>query len=87
MAWTTAEAIGGFTPDPSDIIATSDGNKPTALADILTTILQTTAAQPSPQFGCSSPAIDAAGATCDLTTDQRGAPRPVDGNGDGVAAL
>src|SRR5262249_48190503 len=33
-----------------------------------------------------SPAIDAAGATCDLTKDQRGAPRPVDGNSDGIAA-
>ena len=33
-----------------------------------------------------SGAIDSAGATCGLTKDQRGEPRPVDGNNDGVAA-
>jgi len=33
-----------------------------------------------------SPAIDAGATTCGLATDQRGFPRPVDGNGDGTVA-
>ncbi len=84
---TTAEALVGFTPDPSDILATSDGATPTALADILDTTLGDNGGPTrTHNLVTGSPAIDAAGATCDLTTDQRGAPRPVDGNGDGVAA-
>ncbi len=32
----------------------------------------------------ASPAVDAAGATCDVAADQRGTSRPQDGNGDGT---
>ncbi len=79
---TTAEAIYGFTPDPSDILATADGTTPTALADILDTTLQNNGGPTlTHNLVADSPAIDAAGASCDLTTDQRGAPRPVNGNG------
>ncbi len=79
---TTAAALAGFTPDPSDIVATSDGNKPTALTDILDTTLRDNGGPTlTLNLVAGSPAIDAAGATCGLTTDQRGAPRPVDGNG------
>ncbi len=37
---TSADAFDGFTPDASDIVATSDGTDPTALTDILDTTLQ-----------------------------------------------
>src|SRR5262249_44461311 len=84
---TTPETPVGFTPDPSDLLATSDGATPTALAAILDPTLQHNGGPTlTHDLVTGSPAIDAAGATCDLTTDQRGAPRPVDGNKDGVAA-
>src|SRR5690606_38171707 len=35
---TTAEAIGGFTPDASDVLATADGNAPTPLNALLDVI-------------------------------------------------
>ncbi len=74
---TTAAALAGFTPDPSDILATSDGTTPTALADILDTTLQHNGGPTlTHNLVAGSPAIDTAGPTCDLTTDQRGAPRP-----------
>lgn len=40
---------------------------------------------PTHAIDANSPLLDAAGSSCEAT-DQRGAPRPVDGNGDGVVA-
>ena len=73
----TAAAISGFTPGPSNIIATSDGTNPTALASILNTTLANnggptqTHALPN-----NSPAIDGGDPVpCGVATDQRGQPR------------
>jgi uncharacterized repeat protein (TIGR01451 family) len=74
-----AQAFFGFTPSGSDITATYDSTKPTALANILDTTL-------SPNGGptkthalvADNPAIDAVtGGSCPPPfTDQRGEPRP-----------
>ena len=76
---TTAQAVSGFTPDPSDIIATSDGNDPTALADVLDPTLQNNGGPTlTHNLVPGSPAIDAAGPDCPPpATDQRGVPRPL----------
>jgi hypothetical protein len=81
--------VDGFTPGPTDVVPP----RGVWLSDILDPTLadnggptQTLALVPG------SPAIDAGGPVCldangdPLTTDQRGQPRPVDGNGDGLAA-
>jgi hypothetical protein len=81
--------VEGFSPGPTDVVPPAGFRLP----DILDPILadnggptQTHALVPG------SPAIDAGGRVCldadgdPLTTDQRGQPRPVDGNGDGIAA-
>jgi hypothetical protein len=80
--------VSGFTPGATDIVPPAG----VQLADILDPALadnggptQTHALVPG------SPAIDAGGDCTDtsgapLTTDQRGRPRPVDGNGDGIRA-
>ncbi len=74
---TTAAALPGVTAGASDILATSNGTTPTALADILDTTL---ANNGGPTFThnlvTDSPAIDAAGA-CGVATDQRGFVRNV----------
>lgn len=83
-----AAAMVGFTPDASDITATSDGTHATALAAILNPTLADNGG-PSTGSGAAtwthalvpnSPAIDAAG-NSGLATDQRGISRP-----QGVAA-
>jgi len=84
---TTAEAIGGSRLIPATLLPPRTVTSRRPWPDILTTILQNHGGPTlTHNLVAGSPAIDAAGATCDLTTDQRGAPRPVDGNGDGVAA-
>jgi len=84
---TIVQVLSGIPSGGGNMVATSDGATPTALADILDTTLRDNGGPTlTHNLVAGSPAIDAAGATCDLTTDQRGAPRPVDGNGDGIAA-
>jgi hypothetical protein len=81
--------VVGFSPGATDVVPPAG----VQLQDILNPTLalhggstQTHALVPG------SPAIDAAGPVCldadgePLTTDQRGQPRPVDGDGDGIAA-
>ncbi len=82
-----ATAISGFTPGLTDITATSDGTQPTALTAILDTVLKPNGG-PTQTHNLvpGSPAVDAAGASCGLSTDQRGAPRPFDGDGEDGAA-
>ncbi len=74
---TTTAALAGVTAGASDIRATSNGNDPTSLADILDPTL---ANNGGPTFThnlvTDSPAIDAAGA-CGVATDQRGFVRNV----------
>ncbi len=80
---------GNFTPDPSDIVATIDGNRPTALSDIIQTDssnLNHGRARPyladnggpteTIALVPGSPAIDAADGTNCPPTDQRGITRP-----------
>ncbi|MBI3249188.1 MAG: DUF4215 domain-containing protein [Deltaproteobacteria bacterium] len=84
---TTADALYNVTAGATDLTATSDGTAPTALSAILDTALAHNGGPTQTHNLVSgSPALDAAGATCGLTTDQRGAPRPFDGDGVGGAA-
>jgi cysteine-rich repeat protein len=84
---TTADAIYGFTPGLTDITATSDGTMPTALTDILDSVLAPNGGPTKTHnIELDSPAVDPLGIDCTpLSTDQRGAPRPFDGDGDTVA--
>ncbi len=78
-----AQAFTNFTPGGNDILATSDGTRPTALAAILNPILAdhggpaTSAGQATFTHALvgGSPAIDAAG-NSGLVADQRGTLRP-----------
>lgn len=75
---TSAQAFYNFSPGATDITATSNGNNPTALADILDTTLQDNG---GPTFThalvTGSPAIDASPVDVDCpATDQRGVTRP-----------
>ncbi|MGQ0623030.1 MAG: choice-of-anchor Q domain-containing protein [Panacagrimonas sp.] len=82
---TSAQALHGFTPGTSDRTATSDGTTPTALSDILDTVLDNNGGPTKTHalvFG--SPAIDAVVGSC-VATDQRGIARPQDGNASGTA--
>jgi Ca2+-binding RTX toxin-like protein len=83
---TTAEALVGFSPGASDFTATSDSTTPKALGAILNTILANNGG-PTKTHNLvpGSPAIDAFTTDCPAT-DQRGFLRPVDGNGDTIAA-
>jgi Ca2+-binding RTX toxin-like protein len=85
---TTAQALYGFTLAATDITATSDGTTPAALADILNPTLANNGGPTDTHALVSgSPAIDAVTAGCPPpNTDQRGFGRPVDGDGDTVAA-
>ncbi len=73
---TNAQAFSGFTPDVDDIVATSDGTNPTALAAILDPTLQVNAPGNTATHALitGSPAVDAA--TSGPATDQRGVSRP-----------
>jgi Ca2+-binding RTX toxin-like protein len=83
---TNAQAFSGFTPGATDTTATSDGTTPTALASILTlTLADNGGPTQTHTLVVGSPALDAFTTNCPAT-DQRGFLRPVDGNGDTVAA-
>jgi hypothetical protein len=83
---TTTAAFDGFTPGANDITATSDGNTPTALANILSPTLQVNGSgTPTHALLPGSPAIDAAGDS-GLATDQRGVTRP-QGAADDIGAF
>jgi hypothetical protein len=81
--------VVGFSPGPTDVVPPAGVRLPDILDPVLALhggTTQTHALVPG------SPAIDAGGPVCrnadgdPLTTDQRGQPRPVDGDGDGTAA-
>jgi hypothetical protein len=85
---TNAQAFEGFTPGPTDITATSNGNDPTALSNILNTTLANNGGPTRTHaLVAGSPAIDTVtDGTCPPpATDQRGVRRPQDGNNDGAA--
>jgi len=71
---TDAQAFSGFTPGPTDLTATSNGNVPTALGAILdTTLANNGGPTQTHELVAGSPAIDAAGTGCPPpATDQRG---------------
>lgn len=72
----TATALDGFSAGITNITATSDGNDPTALADILDTALANNGGPTlTHALVTGSPAFNAAG-VCGLATDQRGVSRP-----------
>ncbi|MDB5334266.1 MAG: filamentous hemagglutinin family N-terminal domain protein, partial [Phycisphaerales bacterium] len=76
-AETSAAAFTNFSPDVSDIVATSNGTKPTALSAMLVTTLGNYggATQTLPLLP-GSPAINTALFINGITTDQRGVSRP-----------
>jgi hypothetical protein len=81
---TTAQAITGFTPGPSDILATSDGTLPTILTDILDTLLQNNGGGTETHaLPLTSPAVNgvADGSCAAGNEDQRHLPR---GGGPGM---
>ncbi len=80
-------AFHGFTPGGLDRTATSDGDLPTALSAILASAEDHGGPTNTLALVAGSPAIDAVtGSSCpDPTTDQRGVPRPQNGDGDAYA--
>lgn len=86
---TKAQALVGVTPSGTDITATSNGNRPTALKRILNiTLANNGGPTKTHALVAGSPAIDAVNdGTCPPPArDQRGFKRPRDGNGDGALA-
>ena len=84
-----AAGIEGFTPGATDVVPPAG----VQLADILDPTLALHGGRtPTHALVPGSLAIDAAGPECldptgaPLTMDQRGRPRPIDGNGDGIVA-
>jgi hypothetical protein len=84
---TNTQAFLDFTPSGTDITATSDGTTPTALASILNAALGNNGGLTQTHaLVTGSPAIDAVTTSCPPPDkDQRGVPRPQDGNNDSVA--
>ncbi|HKF96412.1 MAG TPA: choice-of-anchor Q domain-containing protein, partial [Gammaproteobacteria bacterium] len=85
---TNGQAFENFTPGPTDITATSNGNDPTTLANILNTTLANNGGPTRTHaLVAGSPAIDmVTDGTCPPPLrDQRGVRRPQDGNHDGAA--
>ena len=75
---TKARAFRGFAGGSTDIVATSDGNTPTAIGNIVNTVAASNGGPTQTHaLAFGSPAIDAAG-PCGGSggTDQRGVPRP-----------
>jgi hypothetical protein len=64
----------GFTPGASDLVATSDGDTPTALAAILDPLADNGGGTPTHALAAGSPALDVA--LTGPATDQRGVARP-----------
>jgi hypothetical protein len=82
-------ALFGIGPGASDITATSDGSRPTALSGIINTALGANGGPTRTHaLPAASPAVDAAtNSPCPPPAqDQRSINRPRDGNGDGGAA-
>jgi Tol biopolymer transport system component len=84
---TFAEAVVGFSLDPTDLTATSDGTNPTSLTGILDTTLSVNATANTAfhRLVYGSPAIDVGDNTACAAApvnnfDQRGVSRPVDGD-------
>lgn len=74
---TTAEALNGIRPDPSDITATSDGTQPAERDGILDTVLRNNGGPTKTHVLVhGSPAIDAALGCPPPEADQRGTVRP-----------
>jgi len=84
---TGAQAFSDFVPGPSDLTATSDGTRPTALTAILSpTLADNGGPTRTHALVPANPAVDAVPAgNCVTTTDQRSAPRSQDGDGNTVA--
>ncbi len=84
---TSAQAFTGFTPGATDLTTTADGVVPTALAAILDSTLQNNGGPTQTlNLVSGSPALDAVGAGCKSSRDQRGFARLIDGNHDMVRA-
>jgi hypothetical protein len=81
--------VEGFSPGATDIVPPVGVRLPDILEP---TLADNGGPTQTHALVAGSPAIDAGGLVCldadgePLTTDQRGLPRPVDGDGDGVAA-
>lgn len=71
---TSGQAFDGFTPGASDIVATSDGTLPTALASILLALGSNGGPTQTHALTTGSPAVNGAD-TCGLATDQRSVAR------------
>jgi hypothetical protein len=85
---TNAQAFENFIPGPTDITATSNGNDPTALTEILDTGLANNGGSTRTYaLVGGSPAIDTVtDGTCPPPArDQRGVRRPQEGHHDGAA--
>jgi hypothetical protein len=84
---TNAQAFFGFIPGAADITATLDGTFPNALTAILNPALGNNGGLTQTHaLPAGSPAIDGVPSGCSLQkTDQRGVPRPQDGNTNTVA--
>ncbi|MCA9972357.1 MAG: hypothetical protein KC425_19180 [Anaerolineales bacterium] len=89
-AKSNVQAFVGFTPcaggSCSDISATSNGTRPTALGGILNPLLADNGGPtPTHALVSGSPAVDGSSNTGCPATDQRGVARPADGDGNGSA--
>jgi hypothetical protein len=75
----SAQAFYNFTPGSNDVTATSDGTIPTALNALLHPLADNGGPTKTHALVTGSPAVDldASCSTTELTTDQRGYPRPL----------
>ena len=75
----SAQAFYDFTPGGNDVVATSDGTIPTALNALLHPLADNGGPTKTHALVTGSPAVDldASCSTTELTTDQRGYPRPL----------
>lgn len=83
---TNSQAFLGFTPDSTDIISTSDGNKPLPLSAILDSTLKDNGGHTHTYaLVANSPAVDVSPdeGECKWAKDQRGIHRSMDGDNDG----
>jgi hypothetical protein len=85
--WNNVQAFENFTPGPTDITATANDSRPTALSAIINPRLSNNGGRTQTHaLVTGGPAIDAVtDGTCPPpATDQRSVTRPRDGNCDGV---
>ena len=69
---TSVQAFGSFSPGPGDVNATSDGNNPAALEDILSPLADNGGDTLTHAIPPGSPALDTGANPQDFPTDQRG---------------